>query len=227
MKLPDTKIHLAFGSAFHAGIESLLKTNNIKSALTTFDDEFTADKVNKEEREKVAEMNPLGHKMLIAFESKVSELDFSYGIKHGKSEIWLPQTILEDPFSKEKLPLKTVGIIDRMTDSGSIIELKTSKGEWNPDDVKFKLQTQLYSWMYYQNSKGRHPEKVVYVIVTKHKEPRVQIIEANCTKDDYSKLFAEIKAIFAKIENNIFDKPEGFHNNWCDCQKFEEALSTN
>ena len=229
IKLPERKIHLIFGEAFHSSAEILLsreweKENPVEIAQLEFERKFNPETIALEEREDYERLFPIGLAMIEKFNTEIPLLDLKYSILKGKSEEWI-EAILQDPFSKELLPLNTKGKIDRLTDDENIIELKTSSGKWDERETKFKWQTQFYGWMFYQN-KGRHSKKIVYVIVTKQKNPQIQILEVNYILEDYSKLFQDCKNIINKIELGIFERPEDWHPNYCDCFKYEEALNS-
>ena len=223
IQLPQKQIHLLFGEAFHKVLEISFEGHDLETALFRFGQEFDMAKLGKEEWEDHAKMLPMGKAMVENYYKNKDALIEQFDLKNGKSEQWL-KAVLEDPFTKEELPIPMIGKVDRITDDEQIVEFKTSGGRWNEKEAQQKLQTITYGWLHYQIT-GRHPKRILYIIFTKQKTPQIQIIEANHLLEDYSKLFHEYKNIINKVELGIFDKSENYHQSFCDCFKYEEALS--
>lgn len=224
IQLPQKKIHLVFGEAIHNAIQEMIAGKSLHDAKTMLIEDFSEDKLLPEEIDDRPAMLQTGAKILDLFENNLSYLDAKYQLKGGVSEQWI-EAVLKDPYSDEVLPLVTKGKIDHFTNSENIIEFKTSGSKWNENDVKFKWQTIFYNWMYYQN-KGRHPNKIVYLVLTKQKTPQLQELEVHYTEEDHAKLFQDCKSIINRIELGQFNgKPDEYHQPYCDCYKFEKALT--
>lgn len=225
---------MQFGTAFHKALEydlirktcledkKLHQEKQVIEMKRIFLENFKKSMFLPEEEKKYEELVVTGMKMIEMYFRELPRLEELYGIKTGESEVWLKAS-LKDPFTGEELPILTIGIADRISSEEIILEFKTSAGKWDEKDIKTKWQTIFYGWFHWQ-MKGRHPKKIVYLIFTKQKTPQLQIIETNYLQEDYAKLFQECKNIINKVELGIFDRPEGFHQNFCDCYKFEEAL---
>ena len=224
IQLPEKKIHLLFGEAFHKAFDDLLDDKTLLESKKEFSSIFAIDKLANEEKPNHQKLFEIGLMMLDKINNEIPILNLKYGIKNNcLNEQWL-ECILEDPFTKEKLTLPIKGKADKIVNDEDIWEVKTSSGKWNENDIKYKWQTMFYGWTYFI-LKGRHPKNIRYLIVTKQKTPQIQILEANYTLDDYSKLFTECKNIINKIELGIYDKTEEWHPKYCSCYEYEKLLN--
>lgn len=58
----------------------------------------------------------------------------------------------------------------------TLIDFKTSKAEWKPEDYDAKIQKYLYTWMLAQLVGKDMIQSFDYIILTKHVKPRLQIL---------------------------------------------------
>lgn len=227
IKLPQKQIHLVFGSAVHAAIEALFEN---KEPIEAFDKEYDINKLMDDEKDLHTEYKSLGYEMIKNYMKEFPTLDNLYNLSDGQSELYIRKK-LRNPITGEETEIPISGRIDRITDSGKIIEFKTSKNKWKKADLNYKLQTQLYNLWYYTEY-NKMPEETLYIVLLKKykhegRGETFQVLSEHCTIDDLASTFEEIKYLLAKINNNEFERPSGFHPKWCDCYRFEEALTIN
>ena len=227
IRLPQKQIHLVFGGAIHAAIEAIF---NSEEPFSCFTDKFDKKKLLDEEKKQHDEFYKLGYEMIRNYIKEYPILDKLYNLAKGKSELYVRRNLI-NPMTGEESSLPMSGIIDRLTDSGKIIEFKTSKNKWNKEDVSYKIQTLLYNLWYY-TEKGVMPEETIYIILLKKYKHQgrgetYQVLTKHCTLEELASVFEEVELILQKINNNEFDRLKGYHPVWCDCYRFEEALTIN
>jgi len=226
IQLPYDKIHLIFGSAIHLALEKML---DVKDPNKVFIKAFDINKLNENERHLHKEYLALGKEMITNYMDMYPTLDKLYDLSTGTPEKRFRRH-LTNPITGAESTIPLSGIVDKLTDTGIIIEYKTSKNKWKETETKFKVQNLLYNLWYYSEH-GKLAEKMVYIILLKkfkrHKRDQViQIIESQVTYDDLAEAFEEVELIIDKIHSGMFDKPTGYHPPYCDCIKYEKLLNT-
>ena len=192
--------------------------------------EFDKKKLLDEEKEKHEEFLKLGHEMIRNYIEVFPTLDKLYDLSDGISELYIRRK-LTNPLTGEETDLPISGRIDRLTNSGRVVEYKTAKAKWSKEDTSYKLQTVLYN-LWYHTEKGELPEETVYIVLLKKYKHQgrgetYQVLAKHCMIDELASAFDEVQLILGKINNNEFDRPRGWHPHWCDCYRFEEALTIN
>lgn len=227
IKLPQKQIHLVFGSAVHLAVEAIFED---KDPFKPFEEEFDKKKLLDEEKLEHEIYIKLGYEMIRNYIKVYPTLNRLYNLSDGVSELYIRRKLIH-PYTGEETDLPISGRIDRLTDSGKVVEYKTSKKKWSKEDMGYKMQTLLYNLWYY-TEKGVMPEETVYIILLKKYKQQgrgetYQVITKHCTIDELASTFDEVQLILQKINNNEFERPKGWHPKWCDCYRFEEALTIN
>lgn len=228
LKLPQQpQIHLLFGSAIHAAVENIyINEDPFKIFTETFDKE----KLLPEEYAKYEEFVPLGHEMIKNYQAEHPMLDKLYDLNNGQSELYIKRKLI-NPLTQEVMEIPMSGRIDRMTNSGKVVEYKTSARPWQQNDVVYRTQTMLYN-LWYHSEYQTVPEETIYIILIKQfkrtgKSKVIQVLSNHATINELASMFDEVKMILTKINNRIYEKPKGYHPHWCDCYKFEKLLNFN
>jgi hypothetical protein len=96
--------------------------------------------------------------------------------------------------------------------------LKTARSAWNDEKVRENLgQLVLYAFGMMPLVHDLEVKRVVprFVIVTKAKNPKVQVLEPKATKDDAQKLRHHVADVWAAIQAGVFVKHEGWQCAQC------------
>ena len=228
LKLPQQpQIHLLFGSAIHAAVENIYINED---PFKIFDETFDKEKLLPEEYAKYEEFVPLGQEMIKNYQAEHPMLDKLYDLNNGQSELYIRRKLI-NPLTQEEMEIPMSGRIDRMTNTGKIIEYKTSARPWQQNDVVYRTQTMLYN-LWYHSEYQTVPEETLYIILLKqHKRTSsskvIQVLSNHATINELASMFDEVKMMLTKINNRIYERPKGFHPSWCDCRKFEALLFNN
>ncbi len=225
IKLPEKRLHLEFGTGVHAGIEAMF---NQLDPYEHFKLGFNKDNLLDEEKHEYDEYFKLGMEMIKNYLKDHETLEKLYNLNDGISELYIRRTIV-NPLTGETSSLPLSGKIDRLTTEGRIIEYKTSKNKWNPNDIAFKLQTLLYNLWYYAEY-GKTAKETVYIILIKKykkvgKGETTQVLANHSSLDDLASAFDEVEMLLHKIKNREFDRPTGYHAKWCSCWELEKTLN--
>ncbi len=225
IKLPTPQIHFAFGSAIHEAIDAMYQGQNV---IESFKQSFDITRLLDNEKTLYDEYLKLGIEMLTNYLKEHEILSKLYDLNDGNSELYIKRKLI-NPLTNEESSLPMSGRIDRLTKSGIIIDYKTSKNKWNPDDISSKLQTDLYNLWYFSEYK-KVPKDTLYIILLKKdkkvgKGETMQVISKHTTIDELASTFVEVEIMLQKIRNREFDRPSGYHPKWCDCFAFESRLN--
>lgn len=131
----------------------------------------------------------------------------------------------EDP--SDALPIPLSMRLDAMTrDKTKIVDFKTSKNEYDEVESRNKIQGQCYLFAHLMET-GNFISKFDYIVLRKglKSSERVEVVQLEYDMADMNAFYARVKAILVKIAQRQFDRPIKGHNNWCNCLKYEEALS--
>jgi len=227
IQLPTKQIHLVFGSAVHRAIEGIY---NKEKPFELFIHTFDKTKLQDDEKDLHDEFLKLGEEMIKNYIEEHQTLDSLYNLSEGRSEIYIKDKLI-NPLTGEESSIPMSGRIDRMTNSGKIVEYKTSAKKWTEADVNYKIQTLLYN-LWYFSKHGVLPEETLYIVLLKKfkkvgKGEVIQVLSKHCTIDELASTYDEVEIILNKINNGEFERPKGFHPSWCDCYRYERALNIN
>lgn len=225
IQLPQKQVHLVFGSAVHAAVEEIYNKHDPYEA---FKREFDKKKLLEEERKDFKSFYDLGIEMIKNYEKEHVTLDNLYNLANGKSELYIKRKLI-NPMTGEESTLPMSGRLDRLTDDGRIIEYKTAGKKWTKEDLSYKLQTNLYNLWYYSEHGVMATETVYIILLKKYKHQgrgeTYQVLTKHCTLEELTSAFEEIEILLQKINNRDFERPDGYHPQWCDCYRFEEILT--
>jgi RecB family exonuclease len=226
IQIPTKQIYFKLGTAVHKAIEEGIY-DDFGDPTEIFLKNFTKDNLTKDDLKEFDANVKMGKIMIENYQKEHPTLDKLYGLGEGKSELYVKK-MLKHPIDEHELEVPMSGIIDRLTDSGRIVDYKTSKKLWKEDDLAYKMQTQMYS-LWYLNEFDELPEEIVYIILLKKEKETIrdqviQVLTYHPTIDALVASFEEIEIVLQKINNNEFNRPKGYHPNYCDCYKFEKAL---
>jgi RecB family exonuclease len=230
LQLPQKNIHLEFGSAIHKALE-LLYVDEKADVFDVFKEEFKKENLDDESKLMHSEYFMLGLEMVKNYIEIRDKLDLRYSLNTGRSELRL-KTPIVNPVTGETLRIPVSGVMDKLTgdnDSHKIVEYKTSKTKWRPDEERFKLQSRLYNLLYYYEH-GKPADETVYIILLKKykktaRDEVIQVLTYQPTLDDLAEMYSEVDAILDKVEAGEFSRPTKGHPPYCDCYAYEKMLN--
>ncbi len=170
-----------------------------------------------------------GLAILRSYWKEKEHLLVEHGLDITETEIklWVDMHNPADP--TDKLPIPFSGRIDFKTrDDKKLGDFKTSKGSWTEKDSAKKIQAKAYAFAWLMKT-GNLIKDFDYVILRKGlvREDRVQVVNLRVDEADMVEFYYRVKSILLKISNREFPRGSMGHQNFCDCYKFEKALSLN
>jgi len=96
-----------------------------------------------------------------------------------------------------------VGKMDAISESGTIVEIKTSSKTPNQIDVDTNMQLTLYSWAY-RFLYGEPEDKLMVISLIKTKEPQIVCLKTTRTEASYTRLFKLIDSVLKAIDSGLF-----------------------
>lgn len=225
IEIPQTRLHLLFGSAVHAAIEEMYDGD--KDPHDVFASIFKREDLDPEGQQSFSEYYMLGKEMLKNYMEDHVSLNKLYNLDKGTSEFKFKIPIV-NPLTGQMSRVPLSGIVDRITDNGKIIEYKTSKTKWKVDETRFKVQSLLYNLWYY-TVHGKIADETLYIVLLKKyrqtkRDEVIQVISYKPTLEDLAGAWEEVDFLLEKIESGHFERPRYGHPNYCDCYKYERFL---
>lgn len=219
--MPSPQIHLLFGSAIHEAIE-----NFDKDPKEIFRKKFSKGLLEETEYPKYDELLPVGERMVEVYLENKKFYDDLFDLEKGETEIWVDE-LLVNPITKEELPIRMKGRIDKLTESGRIIDYKTASQFYNEEEEGFKLQTRLYDLAYFAKN-GVQSNGILYFVFPKNlkslnSSKPIQVIEIKNSLDDLAETFESVKALLDEINQGDF-KTNQKHGFFCECKKLDKLL---
>lgn len=216
LNLPESPIDLVFGKALHKALE--LKDS--KDMKKTFISEFKKELIDEKAHFKYEELSRKGLEFCERFRD---EEDF-LSLRINKTEHKISKTGIKDPSSGLALKFnELVGVIDFLSEDGSIGDYKTSSHTYSQKEVDESLQPTMYyllHWLEY----GTLPTKFKYVVfLKKRKTCPIQVLTTTRTKEDITNLIKTCNEVYDKVEKREFKRSHGL-GEYCDCFKFEELI---
>lgn len=225
IQIPQTRLHLLFGSAVHKSIEEMY--DGTRDPQEVFGEVFKREELDPEGQQSFSEYYMLGKEMVKNWSESKDMFNRLYGLDNGKSEFKFKEPVV-NPITGEMSRVPLSGILDRITDSGKIIEFKTSKTKWKVDETRFKVQSLLYNLWYYTKHGKIADETLYFVLLKKYRQTKrdevIQVISYKPTIEDLAAAWEEVDFLLEKIESGNFARPEHGHANYCDCYKYERFL---
>lgn len=131
----------------------------------------------------------------------------------------------EDP--SEKLPIPLSMRLDAKNRSKDKIgDFKTSSSKYDEVETRKKIQGQCYLFADLMAT-GKLITDFDYIVLRKGlKSPdRIEVVNLKYDMADMTAFYFRVKNILLRIANREFDKPVVGHAPYCQCSKYEEALS--
>jgi len=135
---------------------------------------------------------------------------------------------MHNPENKlQKLPIPLSGRLDAINRTKTkIVDFKTSGSSYDEIETRKKIQGQSYLFAHLMNT-GEFISKMDYTVLRKGiKSPdRIEVIQLEYDIADMVAFYFRVQSILLRIANREFDAPLTGHMPYCQCKKYEEALS--
>lgn len=102
------------------------------------------------------------------------------------------------------VPVPIIGYIDIVTNDGVPGDFKTSKYAWKQEKAKAEIQPLVYLAAMNQLGKPSPGMRFRHYVITKTKEPKVQVLETQHTVDSIFWLFGLVQQVWRAIEAESF-----------------------
>jgi hypothetical protein len=181
----------------------------------------------KEEKDLYEFMKKDGIAMLESYWDNKERLLVEFDYDLSEFEIPVKVEMRNPENDKEKLPIPLSGRIDAINRTASrLVDFKTSKSKYDEVETRKKIQGLCYIYGYLMKT-GKLIKEMDYLVLRKDmkSEDRIEVVELKYDEADISALYFRIKNILLRIANREFDKPLVGHAPYCQCKKYEEALS--
>lgn len=250
LQLTQDKLHLDYGNAIHSAIHIIFleydtnfgggwSAGNFKNVLYSFDQHWRQEHVPVLSYEKVMStkfgremgfrspkqlyeyMRADGIKILESYWKEKDRLLMEHGHDLINFETPMKIPIINPANPNERLPVMLSMRIDAETrDLKKGVDFKTSKGKYDEDESRKKIQGQCYCF-------ARGYREFDYIVLRKDlkSDDRIEVVSLKYDDADMQAFYHRVEAILVGIANRHFDRPNKGHANWCDCLKYEEALS--
>jgi hypothetical protein len=230
LKLPQSKVHLEFGTAIHEAIDTLYGDRNENGtwngeesavkALVVFNNRFKREHADSDKQ--FVEMSADGLLILKDYWNN-KEVLLAKGFDPIAFEI-PGKEIMHNPVTNEPLPIPMSYRLDAILKDHGVGEFKTSSTLYDPFEARSRPQSLCYVWAYYQKYKVI-PNVHYVVMLKKKKKNKIQHLKFVYTMADILSFDQEVRSILEKIKNREFARPMKGHPYFCDCDKFEDALA--
>lgn len=202
---------LVFGSAFHATIENYIAAKAGKPinglSLKSIPELWDYNWKNKMEAEPNVDWGaeiPDDHRkegLRILGNKDVQNLVDSIKPLIDNDGLFMERKIT---LNVPGVPVPIIGYIDIMTADGVPGDFKTASSAWTDDKAREELQPLVY--LAALNQAGRKVPHLTFhhYVVTKTKQPKVQIIEHKHTWDEIFWLFNLIQSVWKGIEREVY-----------------------
>jgi hypothetical protein len=101
------------------------------------------------------------------------------------------------------LPLPILGIVDVLTDTNWLPDLKTADKSKGAAEAENSLQLTFYAGLVADHI-GKWPEKVSLEILVNNKEPKLQSLATTRGPDDWANLMLRLQLFCAQLETGLF-----------------------
>ena len=226
-------IHLAYGTAVHAGLEYLGKSSTLREEemLQVFHDTW-----HKEIKKHEIRTSKYTDRL---YEMGINTLLKYYGMVVGESGLKYETICTEKRFEIEIPELEdeekfiAVGVIDVVLKDGKnllVVDYKTAKAAFEPFKMKTSVQLPLYSYAFRKMlADGEYPalgkktkeDYIAYYVFVKDYENLDGEIQIRKKKvANYDRLFYILKTFKKGTENEIFiPNYESINCKWCEYKK--------
>ena len=193
--VPDNEAFIV-GKALHTAVE------NYHKAVSN---DFTISQLKK-----TFLIEPIDNKKIDNFSTvkKMYELYCKYPLG-GKTK----NLEYEFRISLPRINATLHGFMDRVTEEGEIIDLKTTASDYKADDIN-SIQAEIYS--YALKNMGSKTAKVIFYIINKNKVKKAGYIPQIITVEpDTSKLIDKLVIFYNNVRDNKYEPKVGTHCAWC------------
>lgn len=220
LRIPQKQIELVFGSAVHSAFEAF---HNGTDPFKMFDQEFDPRKLMPEERVDMANHIAEGKRFIQCYIDNQEFLKQVHGVHpEGVSEQKFFEWVM-NPITKEILPVKMSGRLDRITTINQLIDFKTSSKPYTQDQVDSEMQPDIYYLQHYAKTK-QLAEEFIYIVLVKGRKDPLQVLKTKRTKEQLAHTFMTADLVIKAVRGGQFPRGTGWKHKWCDCTKYEEQL---
>lgn len=212
----------AFGSAFHAALAQYyvaLKEDGRAPSLecVTFafrdawDRELEGDVPLQADDEETGDKGKLvdkGVEMLAVFHDQASKTMAGVEVEAVEKPFSVD---LYDPETGEVQDEKLIGAFDLLVNDGrrrTIVESKTSARKYGEDQIRWDVQPTAYQ--YAGKAMGLGDVKVRYEIITKAKQPVVQVLDLDRTDEDEREFLRVAMGVLRGVDASVFIPQRGW-----------------
>jgi CRISPR/Cas system-associated exonuclease Cas4 (RecB family) len=228
---------LAFGSAFHEAVGQYIVGNatleeGLRIPVHAIWLGKWADKMESQHDDIAWEENSPEDFKDLALRMLVGELEVTGG--GPKRKVRNASVLLNDfkpliengapavekyvQFTVPGVPIPIVGYIDLILEDGTPVDFKTAAKAWYAAKAHAELQPAFYLAALSQNGYFVPDNKFLYVVFTKTKTPKVQIVETKRTPAQLFWLADTIRDVWESVERGAFP-PSGV-GSWKCCAKY-------
>ena len=250
LQIDQDRIHMDYGNAIHLAIEMIYieydnhfgggwQAGNFDKVVDRFLQAWKQSNVPQSSYQRIMEtkfgkkmefrskedlyeyMKEDGIKMLASYWKEKEVLLVEHGLDLVQFEIPMKVPMVNPSDSTDRLPIPLSLRIDAETRDGKKgADFKTSKGKYNEDETRKKIQGQLYCM-----AKGYR--EFDYIVLRKDlkSDDRIEVVTLKYDDADMQALYHRVEAILTNISQRNFSPPKIGHALWCDCRKYEELLS--
>lgn len=250
LQLEQDRIHMDYGNAIHNAIESIYleydnhfgggwQAGEFKKVVERFLSGWKQSNVPQSSYDKVMSTNfgkekeflskealyeymkEDGIKMLMSYWDNKEKLLVEHGLDLVEFEIPMKVPMINPSNPAERLPIPLSLRIDAETRDGKKgADFKTSKGKYDVDETRKKIQGQLYCFV-----KGYR--EFDYIVLRKDlaRDDRIEVVTLKYDEADMQALYHRVEAILTNISQRNFSAPLIGHASWCECKKYEMILS--
>ncbi len=256
INLDQDRLHLDFGEAIHRAIESIYleydnhfgggwSSGSFEPVKAKFLSSWKQHHVTDSSYKKFAETNfgkesgfkskedlyrymrDDGLKMLQSYWNEKERMLVEYGHDFTEFETWMKCEIRNPSNKNEILPIPLNMRIDgRTRDKQKIGDFKTSKGKYNEEDSRKKIQGLSYCFgtLMLEGAMVKHFD---YIVLRKDlkSDNRIEVAQLHYDEADMQLYYERVKSILTRIAGREFDRPLRGHAHWCQCLQYEKELS--
>jgi CRISPR/Cas system-associated exonuclease Cas4 (RecB family) len=230
LKLPQSQMHLKFGTAIHNAIAELWTKRNLQLGLDMFSAEFILDslapedfKTEADRLQKYGEMLHDGKLILTEFFSQLDKFEKIDNILPESFELPWKEILTNPETNLDPLEVPLSCRVDLLGKNHHIVDFKTSSAEYDIFEARAMPQMLSYAWIYLQKYKVI-PTIHIIVLIKKRKKNKIQHLEIVYRMADLLAFNSKVRSILEGIRNHEFKRPLKDHPYFCDCRKYEEIL---
>jgi hypothetical protein len=239
LKMPQSTIHLEFGTAIHAAIDLIYAQRKedgtwkddatLEVPIATFKSTFLNNYFLKldiddaaQMKEKYEEMIEDGILILQEFWATKEKFLTVDGIDMVDFEL-IRKHVPFNPETKQPWPIPLSYRIDGTAKNNIVVEYKTSAKPYDIFETRASLQALSYALGRYCET-GVIPTIFYIVMIKKRKKDKIQILRIKYSLTDLMVFDAKVRSMLQAIEAGQFSRPLKGHDFFCDCIKFDELL---